>query len=247
MRQILEDAALKYVQEAPNLLIIIAPAAISGPIFVLAAGAGVVPGLVMLPLFLACYLASYAASVRAAAFMTGNLSPDPAEAYRDVFDTSSHVVRAAIPGVLLSGAVAVLALFFAHQGPTWLAGALVPLGAVAVFYWAGRHAYDQPLILAHSLPATEALRGGEQLAGTSLSWTLVLLGALVAPLAVVTLLCLGFSAVLTPTFGGVVFILALAFWLPLPAFALTTACGWLIGASAPAPEPEPAPGYRPWN
>jgi hypothetical protein len=250
MRQILEEAVLSCWQEAQNLVIIVAPAAIVGPIFVLIAGSSLALALVTLPVFLLVYLAAYAASVRGAALISRNLSPDPVEVYRDVLYCSPDVGRVALPGVLLAAAVVFSLLVLVDQGMVLLAAPVALAGIGAIVFWLTRHAYDLPLVVAHSLPAQEAARGGAQLAEAGMSWTVALMAVVASPLALVALLCWGFSAVVTPAFGGVVFMLALSAWLPLAAFALTTACDWLIeaasGATAqPASPSVPAADQRP--
>lgn len=252
MRHILEEAVLTCWQEAQNLALIVAPAAILGPIFVLIAVSSLGVALVTLPVLLVVYLAAYAACVRGAALMQRNLSPDPVEAYRDVLYSSPDVVRVAVPGVLLAAAVAFTVLVVVDEGVMLLAAPVGLLGIGAILVWVTRHAYDLPLVIAHSLPAQEAARGGAQLAEAGMSWTVALMALVASPLLLVALLCWGFAAVVQPAFGGVVFMLALSAWLPLAASVLTTACDWLIEAASgsvaqPAASSTPAADQRPWN
>jgi hypothetical protein len=253
MRQILEEAVLSCWQEAQNLAIIVAPAALLGPIFVIVAGSSLGLALIMLPVVLLAYLAVYAASIRGAARISHNLSPEPAEVYRDVLFSSPDVARVSIPGVLLAAAAAFAVLVVASEGIGFLAVAMGLVGVGAVLFWLGRHAYDLPLVIAHSLPARQAAQGGAQLAEVGQSWTAALMALVASPLVLVALLCWGFSAVVSPVFGGVVFALAVSAWLPVVAFVLTTACDWLVeAASGSTPQPAPTPAQtaldqRPWN
>jgi hypothetical protein len=252
MRQILEDAVLSCWQEAQNLAIIVAPAALLGPIFVIVAGSSMGLALIMLPVVLIVYVLAYAASIRGAARISHNLSPDPVEVYRDVLFSSPDIARISIMGVALAGAAVFAVLAVADLGSALLAAAVGLLGVAAIVFWLSRHAYDLPLVIAHSLPAPEAARGGAQLAEVGLSWTAMLMAVMFSPLVLVALLCWGFAAVVSPVFGGVVFALAISAWLPVVAFVLTTACDWLIeAASGTAPQAAP-PGQtaldqRPWN
>jgi hypothetical protein len=251
MRQLLEEAVLTCWQEAQNLALVVAPAALLGPIFVIIAGSSLTLAVVTLPVVLLAYLVVYAASIRAASLIAHNLSPDPVEVYHDLLFKAPDVIRIAFPGWLLAAGVAFGVLVVASQGWALLAAAMALGGAGVIGFYFARHAYDLPLIIAHGLPYQQASRGGAQLADAGQQWTVAVLGVSAAPLAVIGLLCLGFSAVVSPVFGGVVFVLVLSAWLPLVAFVMTTSAEHLIdAASGTAPQAQRAPSaadQRPWN
>ena len=229
MRKILEDALITYRQEASNLLIFVGPAVVVGPIAALIAASGLPTALVMLPVFLLLYLATYAACVRAASSVLHNLSPDPGTAYLEVLGGASEVLRAAAPGAALLAGVAGAALVTGDLVAPLLGLAVAWLGGGGVLLWLARHAYDQPLILAHGMRMDDVARVGEQLAEGGFLWTLTLLTLVGLPLLVAGLLAWALAAAVTVPFGAAVFALAVALWLPLSAFSLTIACSRLIG------------------
>ncbi len=229
MRKILEDALITYRQEAANLLIFVGPAVVVGPIAALIAASGLVTALAMLPVFLLLYLATYAACVRAAGSVLNNLSPDAGTAYLEVLGGAPEVLRAAAPGAALLAGVAGGALVLGDLVAPLLGLAVAWLGGGCVLLWLARHAYDQPLILAHGMRTDDVARVGEQLAEDGFLWTLTLLTVVGLPLLVGGLLALGLAAVVTAAFGAAVFALAVALWLPLSAISLTIACSRLVG------------------
>ena len=229
MRKILEDALITYRQEAANLMIFVGPAVVVGPIAALIATAGLLTSLVMLPVFLLLYLATYAACVRAASSVLHNLSPDPGTAYLEVLGSAPEVLRAAAPGAALLAGVAGVALVLGDLVAPLLGLAVVWLGGGGVLLWLARHAYDQPLILAHGMRTDDVARVGEQLAEDGFLWTLTLLTVIGLPLLLAGLLAWGLAAVVTVPFGAAAFALAVALWLPLSALSLTIACSRLVG------------------
>ena len=229
MRKILEDALITYRQEASNLMIFVGPAVVVGPIAALIATTGLTTALVMLPVFLLLYLATYAACVRAASSVLHNLSPDPGTAYLEVLGGAPFVLRAAAPGAALLAGVAGAALVLGDLVTPLLGLAVVWLGGGGVLLWLARHAYDQSLILAHGMRMDDVARVGEQLAEDGFLWTLTLLAAIGLPLLVAGLLAWGLAAMVTVPFGAAVFALAVALWLPLPALSLTIACSRMVG------------------
>ena len=229
MRKILEDALITYRQEAASLMIFVGPAVVVGPIAALIATTGLSTALAMLPVFLLLYLATYAACVRAASSVLHNLSPDPGTAYLEVLSGAPEVLRAAAPGAALLAGVAGGALVLGDLVAPLLGLAVAWLGGGCVLLWLARHAYDQPLILAHGMRTDDVARVGEQLAEDGFLWTLTLLTVIGLPLLGGGLLALGLAAVVTAPFGAAVFALAVALWLPLSAISLTIACGRLVG------------------
>jgi len=231
MRDILEDALITYRQEVASLLTLVAPAVLVGPFLVVLAASGLIMAVVIVPLLVLLYLATYAACVRAAGFVLRNLAPDPALSYLDVLSATPDLLRVAAPGGILLATVTACALVISDMAGPLLALQVGLLGFAAFLVWWARHAYDQPLILIHEVEAEEAAQVSAQLARGGLVWTLLLLGATILPLLVVALLSLGLAAAITPTFGGAVFTLAFALWLPVPALSVTSACTRLVGAS----------------
>ena len=229
MRQILEEAFITCWQEAASLGTMIAPAVLLGPIVVLIASAGLPVALVTLPFLLVVYLAAYAACVRAAGFVQRNLAPDPVLSYQDVLANAPELLRLILPGGLLLAVVTGSAFVINDQGAALVALEVAVLGAGVFLFWWARHAYDQPLLLAYEVEAPEARRVGSLLARGGLSWTLCLVGAVSVPLLLAGLLSWGLAAAVTAPFGGAIFALALALWLPFAAFSLTAACARLVG------------------
>jgi hypothetical protein len=80
----------------------------------------------------------------------------------------------------------------------------------------------------NELDADTAVGVGADLTRDSYSWTVLFLAAMGAPLIVAGLLSWGLASAITPTFGGAVFAVALAVWLPLPAIALTSTSARLV-------------------
>lgn len=231
MRQILAQGVLTYRQELESLLVLVAIALILGPIAVLVAGLGIVVALLAIPIVLTLYFTTYAACVQAAGFMLRNQGPDPVRAYWYVLAHFRDIFRTTAPGVLLLAVILGSALLISDLGAPFVGLMVGLLGAAAFFLWAARHAYDQPLILVHGVAVTETARTAARLARGGQAWTLVLLAALSLPLLGVGLLSLGLAAAVTPPFGAIVFAVAVALWLPLPAFSLTAACTRLVGAN----------------
>jgi hypothetical protein len=242
MREILEDAAIIYRHEVESLLIIAAPAAVLGPMGVLIAGTGLRVALAALPIVLLVYLAAYAACVAAARFALGNDDPDPGRSYLEALARAPAVLVAAGPGLLLIGGSIASALVIANEGFRLLALAVVLAGAGGTIWWAARHPYDLPLILAHDARGSEALRAGPQLAERAHEWTRWLLAATGLPLLLALLLSWGLGALIKPAFGAAFFAALLALWLPFAALVLTSACDRLVGEVGEVDEqrqPEP--------
>ncbi len=221
---------ISYRQEAANLLMLVAPVLVAGPFIVLFAGTGLVASLAAVPLLLLLYLAAYAACVRATGLTMRNLSPDPSAAYLDALASSPDLLRVAAPGGVLLAAVTASGLIISHLGVPWLGLQVGVLGSVAFLVWWARHAYDQPLILVHEVEASEATRVGDQLAEGGLAWTATLLALVSLPLFVAGLISWLLALSVAPLFGGAVFTLALALWLPFAALSLTGASTELVGA-----------------
>ena len=197
MRDILEDALITYRQEVASLLTLVAPAVLVGPFLVVLAASGLIMALVIVPLLVLLYLATYAACVRAAGFVLRNLAPDPALSYLDVLSASPDLLRVAAPGGILLAVVTACALVISDLAGPLLALQVGLLGFAAFLVWWARHAYDQPLILIHEVEAAEAAQVSAQLARGGLVWTLLLLGAAILPLVVVALLSWGLAAAIT--------------------------------------------------
>ena len=186
--------------------------------------------LAAVPLLLLLYLAAYAACVRATGLIMRNLSPEPGVAYLDTLASSPDLLRVAAPGGVLLAAVTASGLIISDLGVPWLGLQVGLLGVVAFLAWWARHAYDQPLLLAHEIELSEAARVGGQLAQGGLAWTASFIALLCLPLFVAGLISWGLALAIAPLFGGAVFTLALALWLPFAALSLTGASTELVGA-----------------
>lgn len=233
MRKILEDALITYRQEAAYLLVITAPALLLGPIMMIVATASLAGALIMLPLFLVLYVATYAACVRAAGFVMSNLAPDARMAYLHVLSEWQNIGRVAARGALLLVLVLGAALLVSAYLTSLLGLALALLAVVAFLLWSAQHAFDQPLILIYGTSSEEVLHGeSSQFAQDYLLWTMILLVTISSPLFLAGLLSWGLAVAISPAFGGAIFTLAIAAWLPLPALCLTSACSRAVEAPA---------------
>ena len=233
MPRILLDAIAYYRDDAEDMLIIVAPAVVLGPILVIFASSGLRASLGTIPAFLLVYILTYAACVRAAGLLRKGLRPEPVVAYLDVLKNASWLLRAVAPGPLLVALVSGAALVVSdlvHPTPALAVGLLGPLIA---FLWARRHVYDQPLVLAHGLAAAEATQVSSQVTGGNMLWTTLLLSLVSTPLLATLLLSWGLAAALTPASGAIVFAAALALWLPFSALSFTAASGDLFGRIPP--------------
>ncbi len=229
MREIFEEAAITYYQEAGNLLLIAAPAVVLGPILVLVAGASLPVAVAVVPIFLVLYLVAYAACVRAAGFVLTNLAPDPGRAYLDVALNGRFLLGPVAPAGLLLAAVVDATLVMTHEGAWFMAIPVIVLAFGALILWSARHAYDLPLLVAHDVPAHEVNQIAPQLTRLGESWNLSLVAILAAPLALGALICWGLAALVTAPFGGALFALIVALWLPYPALVLTETSTRLAG------------------
>ena len=225
MRELIEEAAITYRQEAENLLFVSAPAAVCGPVLVLISTAGRNAALVAVPLLLIVYLAAYAASVRATGRMLNNMEPEPVSSYLGALLRGAGVLRAAAPGGVLLFGVWWCAILISDQGFAPIALLLGLAGGGVAFAWAAQHAYDLPLVLVHDVQADEAAELGPQLVGPK--QTTRLAGIVSLPLLAVGLLCLAIGAA-NPAFGGVLFAIAIGLWLPFAAIVFTSSCDRIV-------------------
>lgn len=232
MREILEDAAVVYRQEAEGLLIIVSPAIVLGPVLVVVAASGLRAGLAAIPAFLLLYLAAYAACVRAAGLVLSNQQPDPRLAYLSMLRQAQDVVRAAAPLGLLLAVVLASVFFLSDEGFHYLGLAVGLLGAAAAIHWSVRHAYEYQLILVHDLGAKDAREVGRHLAEGRVPLTVAFLTAIGLPLLAAALASWGLAAAVNPAFGGAVLASALALWLPFAALCLTDSCLRLVDRTA---------------
>ena len=223
-----------YRQEVDSFLTMIVPMAVLGPVLVIVATGGFIHALVAVPALLLLTLLTYAACLRAAALILRHLSPDPSAAWIEALRSAPAAITAALaPGLALAGCV-IMGVRISEYGIPFI-GLVAGLAGPALFArWALRHAYDESLVLAHEMPSTEATRVGPLLAVLDERWTAKLLTALAAPMVVAMVLCWIASFYLTPLVGGALYVLAMAFWLPLPALALTIDCDRVL---AEATEP----------
>lgn len=236
VRRILEEGLVTCWQEADNLLTIIFPAVLAGPVGVVIADSSVVGAAIVVPALLFTYFFVYAACVRATGQLSHGLSPDPLGAYRDVLFAPRDVGRVLAPGIGLLAATLAGMVFLSHQGYVALAVALGLGGAAAFLVWASHHIYELPLILVEGVYGSDALAASRELREDDVAWARSLLALLSAPLVVVALISWGVAAVFAPAMGAAIFALAVALWLPFAAFAVSAAClEWMssrLGATA---------------
>lgn len=233
MRQLLEDVLIVYRQEADNLLTIVAPAAILGPVLVIVSASSPTIALAAVPLLLLIYLATYATCVRASGAMLRNLSPDPTRSFLEVLVSAPGILVVAIAPILLLTVVMCGALFVAQAGFIAIGAAMGLVGLGAAAYWVTQHPYDFSLLLAFDVDSDQAVRGGSKLALVARDETLRLLALVAAPFAIVSLIALWAGIFLGQPAGAGIFLLALALWLPLPALALTFGCDRLVSEATP--------------
>ncbi|MCH8849993.1 MAG: hypothetical protein IIC89_04120 [Chloroflexi bacterium] len=234
MREILEDAAITYRQEAENFLLVAAPAIVLGPVLVLMSAAGLKAALISIPLLLMLYVAVYAASVRAAGLVLSNAEPEPAASYLGVLWKAHSVIRAAIPGALLAALAWGAYLGIQHFGQPIVVAAAGIGGATALFFWAAHHVYDLPLILCHGVGTADAGRIGRGLAARQPDPAPALLLLVSTPLLLAVLLTPLLGALVRPAFGSVVFAAAFGLWLPYCALCLASSCDRLVREAAAA-------------
>lgn len=224
MRQLLDDVTMIYRQELDSFLTIVVPLAVLGPVLVIVATGGFIQTAVAVPILLFLILLTYAACLRAAALILRNLSPDPSTAWIEALRSAPAAIMAALAPALALAGCFIVGVRISELGVPFI-GLLPALAGLALFVrWSIRHAYDESLVLAHDMPSNEAMRVGPLLAVLDERWTARLLTALAAPLVVAMVLCWIASFYLTPLVGGALYVLAMAFWLPLPALALTIDC-----------------------
>jgi hypothetical protein len=231
MREILLDTLIAYRQEGENVLFIVLPAAILGPVGAIIAGSSFFGALIAVPLLVAIYLAAYCASLRGASFVQSNLAPEPIDSYMELVPHIRHIVALAAKPAALLAVVLAFASITSQLATPWLGLPLAVLGGVAVMLWWARHAYDLPLLIAHELSAADAATAGRELLARYPSWTLTLIALLSAPLAVALLLSWGLALIIAPAFGAAFFAIALACWLPIPAFGLSDVSRRLVDAA----------------
>ncbi len=224
MWQIFEEALTTYRQEWENLLLVVSPALVLGPIAALIAGSGLLAAVVTLPVLVLLCVLAYAACVRAAVLILSNLTPDPGDAYLSVLARAADVLRAATPSAIMLAVVTGAVLAIVRFGGPPVGVLACALGAVVVLVWTARHAYDQPLIFVEGLTGREALHIGAELARDHSMWTLILVAALSSPLVVGAFVSWGVAAAVAPPLGVASFCVAIALWLPFLAVGLTNAC-----------------------
>ncbi|MEX2159393.1 MAG: hypothetical protein WEB04_08325 [Dehalococcoidia bacterium] len=235
MRQLLDDVTMIYRQELDSFLTMIVPMAVLGPVLVVVATGGFIPTLVAVPALLLLTLLTYSACLRAAALILRNLSPDPSRAWIEALRSAPAAIMAAMAPALALAACVILGVRINEFGIPFVGLVAGLAGPVLFARWSLRHAYDESLVLAHDMPSNEATRVGPLLAVLDERWTAKLLTALAAPLVIAMALSWIASFYLTPLVGGALFVVAMAFWLPLPALALTIDCDRVLAeATEPA-------------
>lgn len=228
MREILEDAAIVYLQEAESLLIVSGPAVVFGPLCVLIASSGLGAAFISVPSLVAVYLFTYAVSISAAQLALDSEAPDPPRAFLGTLQRVPSIVVASVPIALVVVAVLIGALIVSDEGFPLLAFGVGFLGTVAALMWMARHAYDLPLILAYGVGGVEALRAGRNVFDTAPWWTARLFAATGLPLTFGWLICWGLWATLSPAFGAAVFAALAAVWMPFAALSFVNACTRLV-------------------
>jgi hypothetical protein len=224
VRRILEEGLVTCWQEADNLLAIVFPALIAGPVGVVIADASPTAAILVIPVLLIVYFFVYAASIRATGLLSHGLPPDPLAAYRDILRAPRDLARVLGPGIVLLAATMAGMAFLSHQVSVALAVALGLGGAAVFMVWAAHHIFELPLILVEGVYAVDALETSRELHESDVAWNRTLLAAVSLPLVGVALVAWGIAAVIAPAMGAAIFALAVALWLPLAAFAVSAAC-----------------------
>ncbi|MDP3766856.1 MAG: hypothetical protein U1B78_06165 [Dehalococcoidia bacterium] len=234
MREILEEAAILYRQELESLQPIAAPVAVAGPILVIIATSSLIAALATTLVLLFLYGIAYAACVRAASLMLENSSPGAGDAYLDAFRAAYTLLRNGAPAMLLIAAIAGSALVISDQGFTSVSMLIGALGAATVVVWAGRHAYETPLVLLYGMSATDAEGASARLTGGETLGASGFLAIVSLPVVIAALLGCGIGAALAPPVGAAVFLIVVALWLPFAALSVTLACGRLVESAGVA-------------
>ena len=232
MREILEDAAIVYRQEAENLLIVAAPAVVLGPVCVLIAASGLQAAIISIPVLMVLYVLTYATSLRAARLILQSDEPDPLSAFASTLAKLPAILILLAPFGLLMATTAAASLIVANEGYALTAFALGLFGALVTLAWVARHAYDLPLVLAYGVGGFEALRAGRNVLETAPAWNARIFVATGLPLMGSLLICWGLWTMLSPAFGASVFAALAALWMPFAALSFMGACTRLVGQDA---------------
>ena len=228
MREILEDAIITFRQEGENLLFIVAPAAVIGPIGAMIAFHSLTAAIVTIPLLVLLFFLTYAACLRAAGLMMENRTPEMGPAYGGVLESARDTIQFAWQGMAIISGAAIVSVLVSTLWRTDVALLLIAFAGGGFLIWSARHAYEQPFLLGLSVPGHEAQAAGQHLADRLSSWTAMLVVTLSAPMLVAGALAFGLSTAISASFGAAAFTMAVALWLPLPALALTAACARLV-------------------
>lgn len=231
MREIFEDAIITFRQEGENLLFIVAPAAVIGPIGVMIALQSLTAAIVTIPILVLLFFLTYAACLRAAGLMMENRTPEMGPAYVGVLEHGRDTIQFAWQGMAIIIGSALVSVIASTMGRSDVALLLIAFGGGGFLMWSARHAYEQPFLLGLSVSGHEAQVAGQHLADQLSSWTATLVFTLSAPMLVAGALAFGLSMAISPSFGAAAFSIAVALWLPLPALALTAACARLVSAN----------------
>jgi hypothetical protein len=240
MREILLDTLIAYRQEGENVLIIVAPAAVLGPIGAIIAGASVPGAVIAVPFLVLIYLAAFCACIRGASFIQTNLAPEPGDSYLEIVPQARNILVLTGPTAAMLAVILTAAAVATEMATAWVGVPLALLGGIAVVLWWAKHAYELPLLITHELSADDATTAARELTSRYPSWTLSLVCALAAPLVVALFLAWGLSLAIGQAFGAAFFAIALACWLPLPAFALCDVCTRLVNAAVDQQDHAPA-------
>lgn len=231
MREIFEDAIFTFRQEGDKLFFIVVPAATIGPIGVMIALGSLTKAFVTIPLLVLLFFLTYAACVRAAGLMMENRTPDIGPAYGGVLKSGRDTIQFAWQGMAIISGAAIVSVLVSTLWRTDVALLPIAFGGGGFLIWSALHAYDQPLLLAFSVPGDEAQAAGQHLADRLPSWTAMLIVTLSAPMLAAGALALALSSAISASFGAAAFSIAVALWLPLPALALTTACARFVSVN----------------
>lgn len=229
MRELLEDAVLVYRQEADSLLPIVSVTAVLSLILLVFSAVSVTLALVVIPLFVILYLASFSFCVQwAGTFSTSRTRGRGHKPWLELVVRIPAIARAAAPGCMLAVLIAGSAVIAGDAGFWYLSIAVGVLGLAAGSQWLVKHAYDSALVIVFDAGASDAIEAGARLTADSPEWNARLLTLMFSPLFAAGAFCVLLGWLLAPLAGAAIFVLSLSAWLPFAALVLTNACQRLM-------------------
>jgi hypothetical protein len=237
MREILEDAALIYRQEADTVLTLVAPlAVVSLVLLIVVSFGGLAPGVTALAGLVLAYALGYAASLHwAGSIATTRMFGRGRPAWVEVLLRGPQALLVLGPACVLAVFAGSVALVVAREGFWYLSAGIGGIAAAAAAPWVFRHAYDLPLVVLYEASSRDALDAGARLSDETRDWTarLVLLTSI--PLALGAAVAGLIALPLGPVAGAAIFLIVVSAWMPYWALVMASACAKVLDETATAP------------